>query len=468
MSNISLKYYTNKVVFMYMVLLLIIPMIFGYPMEWFGYVWGIVFVLIFFLCSNYFNILWRNINSHSFKINIYWTSFTLNLVYVLLSYWFYLEMTGDYFEFSASDSTHYHLTPAATLPYLAKGGHIYELISYWQTDLSDSGFYLFVTILYWVFFDHVLVVRIADAFLCAGISVYVYRIAQRHFSDSTAKLASILCAFCPYLTFYCGLHLKEILMTFLTVLFVDSADVIIVESKKWQKWIPLVFSGIALFAFRTVLGAVAFLAFFATLLFSSGKQMGWGKRILIIVAAVGVSFFAASEKITQEIQDVWNAKDNSQQISMEWRSKRKGGNELAKYASAAVFAPLIFTIPFPSMVYTEGQENIRLTNGANYVKNITSFFTVYALIMLIVTGDWRRNVLVLSFTCGYLIVIAFSSFAQSGRFHVPVMPFEMMLAAYGVSVITKKHRKFFNMWLVLMFVACIAWQWFKLKGRGMI
>jgi hypothetical protein len=33
---------------------------------------------------------------------------------------------------------------------------------------------------------------------------------------------------------------------------------------------------------------------------------------------------------------------------MEWRSTRVGGNSFAKYATAGVFAPLIFTIPFPT------------------------------------------------------------------------------------------------------------------------
>ena len=34
-----------------------------------------------------------------------------------------------------------------------------------------------------------------------------------------------------------------------------------------------------------------------------------------------------------------------------------GGNAFAKYAGTAVFAPLIFTIPFPTMVNTPYQEN---------------------------------------------------------------------------------------------------------------
>jgi hypothetical protein len=37
-----------------------------------------------------------------------------------------------------------------------------------------------------------------------------------------------------------------------------------------------------------------------------------------------------------------------QKDNMEWRGEREGGNEFAKYAGVTVFAPLIFTIPFPT------------------------------------------------------------------------------------------------------------------------
>lgn len=62
-----------------------------------------------------------------------------------------------------------------------------------------------------------------------------------------------------------------------------------------------------------------------------------------------------------------------------------------------------------------------------------------------------------------------STFAKSERFHQPVMPFEFMFAAYGLSIaVTKlKYKRWFTYWCVLMLVACIAWNWFKLAGRGL-
>ena len=149
----------------------------------------------------------------------------------------------------------------------------------------------------------------------------------------------------------------------------------------------------------------------------------------------------------------------------------ENGNSFAKYAGAAVFAPMIFTLPFPTMAKPyEGQEKQQLLHGGNFIKNVISFFTILALFVLLFSGRWRENLLSISFLLGYLIVLVFSAFAQSERFHQPIMPFEFMFAAYGLSIaVTKpKYRRLFTYWCVAMFVACVAWNWFKLAGRGLV
>jgi hypothetical protein len=114
------------------------------------------------------------------------------------------------------------------------------------------------------------------------------------------------------------------------------------------------------------------------------------------------------------VETYWNARDTNQDASMEFRAKREGGNEFAKYVGTAVFAPLIFTIPFPTMVETPKHENQRLIHGGNFVKNITSFFTILAIFLLFFKyKTWRNHILILAFTGGYLAVVAMSAFAQS-------------------------------------------------------
>ena len=156
---------------------------------------------------------------------------------------------------------------------------------------------------------------------------------------------------------------------------------------------------------------------------------------------------------------------------MEWRSNREGGNSFAKYAGAAVFAPLILTIPFPTLnVANEAQLTQMQLAGGSYIKNLFSFFVITVLFLMLISGDWRRHVFILAYTCGYLVVLVFSGFAQSGRFHMPIWPMLMLFAAYGVQIAKGNVyiRNGFHQVVLLEVLVCLVWNWFKLKGRGMI
>ena len=122
------------------------------------------------------------------------------------------------------------------------------------------------------------------------------------------------------------------------------------------------------------------------------------------------------------------------------------------------------------MTEVPGQENQKLIHGGNFVKTVLSYFTIMALVVLLFSGAWRKHVLPIAVLCGYLVVLVFSSFAHSERFHQPILPLTMMFAALGISLIKDNPwiKRYFDYWCVLMLIAAIAWNWFKLAGRGMI
>ena len=300
----------------------------------------------------------------------------------------------------------------------------------------------------------------------------VYRLAKRNFGEQTGRVAAIFCALWPNFWYYCAVHLKETEMVFLAVLFVEQADQML-RSRQFTAWkvIPVLLIAAAMLTFRTPLGLVALLALVFSVVMSSSRVVNWGKRIIVGTLAVALIGVVAGNVIQEKARGLIDtAQSESQHKNMEWRAEREHGNSFAKYAGKSVFAPLIFTIPFPSMVRPyEGQEQQQLLNGGNFIKNIMSAFTILAMITLLISGKWRDHLLPLSFVLGYLVVLAFSTFAQSERFHQPAMPFEFMFAAYGLSIAVtkKKYKRWFIYWCGVMFVACIAWNWFKLAGRGL-
>lgn len=465
------KYYTDKAIYVYFALLLCVPVIFGYPMEWYFWIFGIVEVVGFFYFAHQLPIAWKNYSSKAFTKKLFTTAIAIRIIYVIFSYWFYNEMTGTPFEFGAADVLFYDEMGQYGHRLLSNGelNLIDKYIEYSGADYSDMGYPLYLGIIYWIFDDSIFITRILKCLWSAWTCVLIYKLAIRNFGESIGRMAAIFCMLMPNLIYYCGIHLKETEMVFLIVLFVERADYAIRSKQlKWKSLITALLVACILFMFRTALAAVAMIALAVTLSLSSSKVLSLSKKIAIGTFVVLAMFATVGNQIMRETEDLLNRKmDNSQEKSMEWRSQRVNGNKFAKYAGAAVFAPMIFTIPFPTLVNTPTHENIRMIHGGNYVKNITSAFSIFFLFILLVSGEWRKHILIISICCGYLIVIALSEFAQSERFHLPALPFSLIFAAYGISCLEKKHKKWYNYWLIVIFVANIAWAWFKLRGRGM-
>lgn len=470
---------TNTAMLTYVLALLVCNVLYmRYALTWYWWLFGLAEVCGFFYFANHCTKQWARISPQTFAKRLFATALGIRIVYVLFSYWFYIAMTGAPFEFDAADVGFYNELGRYGAELLREGNwNLFPAFTdYSGADYSDLGYPFYLSFVYLLTGDSILIARLLKAVWSAWTALLIYKLAVRNFGEGTGRMAGILCMLMPNLIYYCGLHLKETEMVFLAVLFAERADYILRRGKlTFGPTAALMLIPGALFTIRTALAAVLVLAFLCALLLSSDRVVGWGRRILLIGVAftiVGVVMLN-NTGIGNSVRAMWQTRGSEQKGNMEWRATRvdEGGytQKFAKYAGAAVFAPMIFTIPFPTMTETPGQENLKMIHGGNFVKNITSFFTILALFILLLTGDWRKHVLPIAVICGYLVVLAFSSFAQSERFHLPSVPFAMMFAAYGISYMRNpKYKRWFRIWCVVMFIAAVAWNWFKLAGRGML
>lgn len=479
---IAPKAITNKAMMTY--LLAMIGCLLAYshnilPVKW--WIFGLVSVLGFFYFANRQTKIWINTRPMAFTKKIFWSAFAVRIVWVLVSYLLYYQWTGTAFAIDAGDELFYDDVAHYGASLIRDGNwRIYDPIIVYsggEVAFSDMGYPIYLSIIYWIFGDSILIARIIKAALSAWTAVLIYKVASRNFGESTGRMAGIFCMLMPNLIYYCSFQLKEIEMVFLAMLFVERADWLLRQPKlKAMQTMAVMLIPLALFMIRTALAATLIAAFFCALLLTTGRVSGIGKRaVLIVLAGVfAVTMFMTSTSIGAEVTEMWKTGGSKQQETNEWRATRvdKGGysNTLIKYASASVFAPMIFTVPFPTMTETPGQENQKMIHGGNFIKNITSYFTIMALLILLITGNWRKHVLPLAVLCGYLVVLVFSNFAHSERFHLPILPLSLMFAALGISLIKDNPwiKRYFNYWCVIMFIAAIAWNWFKLAGRGMI
>lgn len=430
---------------------------------------GIIEAIGFFYFANILTRKWANYSDKKFKKKLFQNALIIRLVWMLFAYVFFSYMYGKPFEFEAADSQGYHGAGEWISTLLSNGDGIQPFLKTLDGRYSDAGYAIYLGVQYYFTGNSILIARLLKVLYGAIMCVLIYKLAGRTFGGDVGRMAAIFCMIAPNLIYYTGLHTKETEMVLLTVLFVERSDLMLRNKNfNFVEIAPPIFIAAILFTLRTVLGATALFALFTALVFSSTKVVGWGKRIILIVwVLVTVGYFIGGS-ISTEVEAVWKDRGNNQKESMAYRSVQAGGNKFAKFASTAIFAPLIFVIPFPAIVSTPGQDNSQMINGGNYVKNILAFFVFFALFWVIKNGKWREYTLIGAFTIGYLAVIAMSSFAQAERFHQPAYPFLLIFAAFGISKMTNKDKKYFTWYISVLFIALIAWSWIKLAGKGLI
>ena len=425
------------------------------------WVFGFVAVVLFFNYSSKLTIDWRRHSPKTFTKKLFLTALVIRLIYVVFIYFYYIEMTGYAYMYYPGDELFY-----ADLGLSCRDMGLNAVVRMFRhaVGLSDRGYCWWITIEGLVFGPYLLPPRLVKCLIDAGSCVLIYKLSKRNFGESTGRIAAVFYMLMPNMWYYCGVTLKETEMVFLILLFAERADLAL-HSKQISINNLLLPGVIALvmFTFRTALAAVMIAALVTALVLSSGKQLEMWKKVLYGSIFAIWMFLTVGAEMIQETQEIWNSRSDVQSSGYAWRAQT---NKFAKYAGASVFAPLIFTIPFSTMVGIAGQENQMMLNGANFIKNILSGLTIFALFLLLIRGEWRKHVLIIALTTGYLVVLVFSHFAQAERFHFPVLGLELMFAAYAVSQLTNKHKRWYVMWITGICIANIAWAYIKLSGRG--
>ena len=91
------KYISDRSIAVYVALLLAIPVLFGHPMTWYWWAFGIVEVGAFFYFGNLLSKQWQAGSSKHFVQNVFWTALFLRIAYVLFSYYFYINVNQSFF-----------------------------------------------------------------------------------------------------------------------------------------------------------------------------------------------------------------------------------------------------------------------------------------------------------------------------------------------------------------------------------
>lgn len=461
------KQIAHRAIAVYLVALAIISVVYiSYAMHFEYMAFGITCVVGFFLLTSKWTKTWGAMSEKKFAENLFLTALTIRVIWVIFSYFYYISATGHPFEFDTGDALGYH----EEAQWLVSEGWSYTFNYYFGSSfrgISDAGYPLYLVVLYHIFGPQIIIPRIIKAFLSAYTCILIYRISVRTFGEETGRMAGIMAVLMPNLIIYCGYHLKETEMIFLSVAFLERTDYLL-RSKKimfWNVLLPTVLA-LSLFLFRTVMGAAALFSFATAVLFSSTPTMkrGW-KRTALIGWGVLCLLFGAGGSIVNEVESLWEGRGEN--ASKKRYEQTVRGNQWAQYATGAVMAPMVMVLPFATMVDVDQQYAQQGKHGGNFVRNFMGFFTFLAIYEAIRRKKWRDFSLIGSFVIAYLGVVSLSGFSNSERFLLPGLPCLIMMWAYGISTMRAKTYKLLMPWCFIVFAMEFAWAFFKLGSRGL-
>lgn len=166
-----------------------------------------------------------------------------------------------------------------------------------------------------------------------------------------------------------------------------------------------------------------------------------------------------------ELESYWE--DRGDNLAQRRYEQTVRGNQWAQYATGAVMAPMVFVLPFSTMVNVSQQYAQQAKHGGNYVRNFMGFFVLLALFEMVRRKKWRDFALPVSFVIAYLGVVSLSGFSSSERFLLPGMPCLILLWTYGITTLRKPTFKLLPYWYLVVVLMEVGWAYFKLGSRGL-
>ena len=462
------RHFTWIGVGLYLVALAVVSLWFRpYHLQPLWMAWGIGTVLFFFGLSYLFFQRWRLDPAKTFTRKLFWTALGIRVVYVVAVLFYYYYQTGISLEYQAADSLSYHFT-ASRLSDLAREGRFHELFQSLRSNtmgFSDQGYLLYLSTLYTLFGKNIVGPRILKAVMSAVTSLCIYKLAARSLGEKTGRLAGVMAVFLPQLIHYTGTYMKETEMVFLATAALERMDYLI-RSKRYTFWniaLPVLLTALT-FGFRTILGMTLCFSFVVFVLLADLSLLPRKTKAIFAAAVTLVTVMFLLTPIGEEMRIIFRI--NFNEIGyLAWKYQNLG-MRYAQYANWKYMAPGAFTLPLTNLVEV-ANENQKLMNGTYFVKNYLAFFALWSLVISLRDKKWRTLGLVGTYTWVYALLIAFSFAANSERYHLPVLPGIIILAAFAMTRFRRKDFVAYYGYSTVLLAAIVLWNALKLAARGL-
>lgn len=471
-----MNYFTSTVtkkiiVFITAVYLLLIIAFRGklFSMEWIVGSYFVAVTIIFQIKK--LNRKWIYYPEKKFTKKIFWTSFLVRL-FVLLGVLIIAKNTwGRLFYVGAVDATKYFRVATQARAVFHEQdliGSFNFIVDEYNGIITDVGFPFFLFLTTFIVGTSAFGLKLTSCIIGSLVVLKGYKIANLIFEKKTARIAAILLMVFPISLFFNATILKESLLTYV-ILEVLYLNVKMIKTLKYKtKDILLLVAFIAIsFFLRAAVSILLFLIATYTLTVYSAKRK---KIVGVTVTIIIITLFTSFLIITGQSQVYYDNYIEAKNLPQERIEQMSNINELVSLLGLPVYLLISIFTPFPSLVYIPNQFGLP-HDEYNYMIAGNIFWNVFALFAvtgLIWTFRKKRGLSspLWSFVIGYQLILLQAMMFTSVRFSYPALPVFVLFTAYGLSL--KKLKKYYSLYLLMMAIAIIGWNYVRLKGRGML
>lgn len=465
------KTYTNIAIIFTLLVVVFHMIVFpDYTMPMFVLLGGVGTIFVFFVALWRYPENWLTTTGFTRKLFIHSVLYRILGVIALYLLTLFFDPGSLPFEIKAIDSINYNASGKLAAEAFQKGESVFKALSgFWKSE-SDYGFSIVIGILYYLFGPYPLVIKIFNILIGSFVVIRIYQITRYIYDEERARLAGILMMLMPPLIWFGGMALKETLLIFIIVnVGYLLTKQVLVTGFKWIVMGVVIFQIAITLYFRTIIAPLLLSCVLVQVIFLRTSNKSY--RVLAVFVSVVLIYGS------YQIVDRLGMLDGVEEMIL--ASQDQFENELSNAAeakgisyTAAIVAPLLvagaMVTPFPSLLnFEEGQIGIYAHFYNEIIRNCLYFFVFYGLIR-VVRHRRKGSVFMLSFSVGYILILAVSGISFQDRFQILVLPFLTVFMADGIHTNYPGKTKHWKVYLFFIFTAILMWNLFKLSNRGLL
>jgi len=427
-------------------------------------------IIFFFSLLNSYTVKWQFLHEKVLYRKLFWHSVFYRLIFLGVMYlltWIY-DPESLPLEMFANDAWYYLESGTQLSGNIFNGDFIQILSQFWRSE-TDWGFPFYLGLVNSLFFNSVVLTKLFNIIWGSLTVVYLAKTARLLYTPKHGLITGIIAMLLPSFAWFSALYLKETLMIFIIVLIFFSTVKMVKKGKFSLLSSLIIIMGIfSLFYFRTVLAVVVALS----LLIYFISNISFAKQSRVIILFLALIFigglYSASTQLDnlEEVRAQYLVLEGGDANRILYKMQLAGNLDVKSSLSIPLVLLNAFISPYPSFLDIDERQIGVISHSQNEITRILMYYFALIGLFILIRKNFKNSSLIISFTVGYILILAITGASYFDRFQLPAVPFMVIMMSVGIIDSPRKWVNNWNKYIVLILAATVLWHLFKFYIRS--